>query len=408
MELPRSNRRRAAVLGALLAVYATSPGQTFVLSGFTDVLGAAPDSAKAGLGLSAQQLSGSYLVGTLMSAACLTRAGQVADRIGPRRMIALAGLGLALAGVLFSNVLGLVTLTGAFFLLRFTGQGVLSLASSHALALRFDARLGSVEGLRGATLSLAVATAPLIAVAMITQAGWRQAAWMLPLGAGALAVFAAYGLLDPDPAPEQDGQDEASGASVPAPKGHTLAEARRTSAFWTLVGCATFHAALITSIHFHLQGILRPRGMDEVAAAATFVPYAAAGATFTLVGGLLVDRFAAGPVLGFSMLLVGSGGLGLGLILEPWAAHLGMALLGAGSGLGVTVYAPTLARFFGRAHHGAIRGASGMLAVAGSAIGPFVLSGVAAASAQDFGPALLLTSAVAFPFAWAAFRLHRP
>lgn len=391
-------------------MYATSPGQTFVLSGFTDALGASPDSAKAGLDLSAQQLSGSYLVGTLLSAACLTHAGKAADRIGPRRMIALAGLGLALAGVLFSNVRGIVTLTGAFFLLRFTGQGILSLASSHALALRFDARLGSVEGLRGATLSLAVATAPLIAVATIAQGGWRQAAWILPVCAGALAVFAAYGLLDPDPtpAPDEGAQEKAPGARLRAPKGHSLAEARRTPAFWTLVGCATFNAAFITAVHFHLQAILRPRGMDEVAAAATFVPYAVSGAALTLAGGALVDRYAAGPVLGCGMLLVGSGGLAAGLTSEPWAAHLGMALLGAGSGLGTAVYAPTLARFFGRAHHGAIRGASGTLAVAGSAAGPFVLSGLAAVPSQDFGSALLFTSAVAFPFAWAAFRLRAP
>lgn len=389
------------MLGVLVATYATSPGQTYVVSCFNDSLRAASDAVDPGLGLAGTRLSAAYLVGTLLSAATLTHAGRLADRIGPRRMIALSGLGLAGAGLAFSSAGGVASLVLAFFLLRFFGQGVMSLASSHALALRFDARLGSVEGLRGATVSLAVATAPLVAVAAIERAGWRSAAWMLALGAGALAVFAALGLLDRDP----DVARPEGGPARPE-AGHTLAEARRTRAFWTLLGCTSFGAAYITAIHFHLQPLLGAKGLDRTAVAATFVPYALAALAGTLFGGVLVDRLRPAPLLGIAMVLLGAGGAALGAVEAPWIGHAGMAVVGAAHGLGGAVYTPTLARYFGRAHHGAIRGAAGTAGVAGSAAGPYALS--ATATGVGFGPALAIMSALALPAAWFAFTLLRP
>ena len=91
------------------------------------------------------------------------------------RMMMVASVGLALAGVALSSVTGIVTLTLAFFLLRVFGQGALALSSSHALALRYDANLGAVEGLRGATISAAIAVAPQVSIALIATRGWRSA-----------------------------------------------------------------------------------------------------------------------------------------------------------------------------------------------------------------------------------------
>lgn len=400
---PASTRPVAAVVGALMAMYATSPGQTYVVSSFNESLRSAE-----GLGLAATELSGSYLVGTLLSAACLTQAGKLADRIGPRRMIALAGVGLAAAGALFSSVSGLVTLTIAFFGLRFFGQGTMSLASSHALALRFEARLGSVEGLRGAVVSLAIATAPIVAVWTIGTAGWRSAAWMLTLGAGAVAVFAALVVMDPDPPAEDPPASSADGESPERPPGSfTLAEARGSAAFWILLGCTAFTAGLITAVHFHLQPLLREIGLDEQEAARTFVPFAAFGLASTLVGGVLVDRFPAPPILAASMAFIGLGGAAMGVLETSWAGHAGMGIIGLGHGLAGAVGAPTLARYFGRAHHGAIRGAAGTAAVAGSAAGPYALSAVAG-PAGGFGPGVVLVSALAIPAVAAAVALRRP
>ena len=88
-----------AVAGCLLAMFITAPGQTFVVSTFNGAL-------SADLGLSADRLGLAYLIGTLCSAACLTAVGGAADRIGPRRMIGLASVGLVFAGLGFGAARG--------------------------------------------------------------------------------------------------------------------------------------------------------------------------------------------------------------------------------------------------------------------------------------------------------------
>ena len=91
-----TTRRSVAVFGAFAAMFATSPGQTFVISNYNEPVGES-------LGMEASTLAGAYLVGTLLSAASLTHAGRVADRIGPRHMVGLSSIGLAVAGFAFSR-----------------------------------------------------------------------------------------------------------------------------------------------------------------------------------------------------------------------------------------------------------------------------------------------------------------
>ncbi|MEM1448095.1 MAG: MFS transporter [Planctomycetota bacterium] len=393
----RSRSRNVAVVaGCLVAMFVTAPGQTFVVSTFNDALTTALD-------VSPTRLAGAYLVGTLLSAACLPWIGRVADRIGPRRMMMAASVGLALAGVALSAVQGIVALTLAFFLLRVFGQGALSLSSSHALALRYDANLGAVEGLRGATISAAIAVVPQVSIALIAARGWRGAAVVLAVSAGAVGLLAALFLVDRDPprrAPtERDrGGDDGS---------FTLAEARATASLWILFVALATVAAVLTAVHFHLQPILATAGMNEAEAARTFASFAAAGLAATLVGGLLADRMRPSVLLTVAMTLLAVGTVLLGLADSALDAHVGMALHGVAHGIATATMAPTIARYFGRAHHGAIRGLSGSVGVAGSAAGPWALSALADV-VGGFGRALLLLGlATVLVAAWCAF-LRRP
>lgn len=378
---------------------ATSPGQTFVISNFTEAIGESLD-------LDASALAGAYLIGTLSSAASLTHAGRLADRIGPRHMIGVASVGLIVAGFALSKAAGFVSLAVAFYLLRFFGQGVLSMATSHALALRFDAKLGSVEGLKGAVFSGAIATAPQIAIALIATHGWREAAWMMPTGAAVVALIAAYVLLDPDPkAPPASHPKESTGDS--AEVSFTLPEARRTRAFWILVFSSVLTGAGLTAVHFLLQPLLGEAGMAEGVAAATFISFASAGFLATLIGGVLVDRIQPARILATGLFFLLLGMAGTALAPTPVLAHAGMAALGIGHGFVGAVAGTTLARFFGKAHHGAIRGASSTAVVAGAAVGPYLAS-LLAGAVGDYSTAVAVIALACMPMPILAWTLRRP
>jgi len=84
-----------------------------------------------------------------------------------------------------------------------------------------------------------------------------------------------------------------------------------------------------------------------------------------------------------------------------------MLLFGLAQALSMGVGAPTIARYFGRAHHGAIRAAATVLGVAGTGLGPVAL-GLSLDLTGDFSAGLLAFVAVCAPLALFGTALRRP
>ena len=118
-------------------------------------------------------------MGTLLSAACLTRAGRWFDVYGERPLIALSSVGLAI--VLFyiscldviaslftdGSALPWMLILVGYFGFRFLGQGVLTSASRNILLIWFLTWRGLVSGIRGVFVSFGFALAPLGLAALI-------------------------------------------------------------------------------------------------------------------------------------------------------------------------------------------------------------------------------------------------
>lgn len=355
-----------------VAAIATAPGQTLVLSMFHAPL-------REATGLGATGLSGAYLVATLSSALTMTWVGRLSDRIGPRGVVAGAAFGLGLVCTLIGNVGGLFTLTLAFFGLRFFGQGALMLGSAHLLALWFERRLGTAEGIRGAVLAIGFAAMPPLVLALIAWLGWAAAyaslgvaVWVAVLP---LALFVIrdrpelLGLqLDGDPPVDDQPPAEPSAS-------YTLDESVRMAPFWSVVGLLVATVLVVTAVIFHLQPLIEAAGMaPEIAGYALTISAFGTGMS-TLAGGWLADRADLRRLL-----LLGGVGCGVGTALlsaitTPGSALAVMGLLGVGQGLVMTVGVTAIARWFGRRHHGSIRGFSSSLMIAGTSAGPLLLSG---------------------------------
>ena len=89
----------------------TSPGQTYGISSFNS-------SFRESLSLSDTQLTGAYMLGTLIAALPMTYIGALFDRYGGKRTLAVVVFVFGLACFATSRVTGVVTLFGCFLLLR--------------------------------------------------------------------------------------------------------------------------------------------------------------------------------------------------------------------------------------------------------------------------------------------------
>ena len=149
---------------------ATSPGQTYGVSVFNP-------HWRMSLSLSHSELSGAYMLGTLLASLPMTLVGAAMDRYGPRKTLAVvvALFGLVCAGV--SQVNGLFTLFAAFLFLRMLGQGAMGLLAVNTLAMWFNRRLGFAGGISSLGFTVAMAAVPSSsgsAAAMTGQAPVRR------------------------------------------------------------------------------------------------------------------------------------------------------------------------------------------------------------------------------------------
>ena len=374
-----------------IGVWFSIPGQTIGVSVFTDPV-------KDALGLSRNQFSNAYMVGTIMSSLIIGRAGRWFDRYGARWVAlgAALGISLTLLTASFSPALaqklgllvnissvytGFVVITLLFFMLRFFGQGVLTMASRNMIMMWWDKYRGRANMVTSISLSFGFSSAPIWLSALIDDFGW-SGAWQVM--AIALAVFAIFILQFYRVRPEdhgllpdgiRKGQEILGASDQPrAKKQFTLAEARKTRAFWVFTFLLAFNSFFITGLTFHVVSIFESTGLSKEEAVRIFLPGSFVSVTVSTVFNYLSDRSKL-KIFAYIMMFGGLlACLGMFFLNEAWGRVLLIGGMGSMGGFFGVLNSVTWPRFFGRQHLGAITGRVMSILIFGSAIAPSVFS----------------------------------
>jgi OFA family oxalate/formate antiporter-like MFS transporter len=408
---------------AVLMAAATMPGQTVLMALFNA-------SIRESLGLSIEQISGAYTVGTIIASLPLPLVGRIADRLGLRRTVAGVVLGFIVSLLLLREATGIVALGACFFLVRFLGQGSLGMLAGHTIAMWFERRLGTAHSvLAVGGFAAASAIAPFPTAKMIESLGWQTTLLVWAVIVGVLTVPALLFVfrnrpedigqhLDGDPVEHETHDVLHGGAPPPGDPGFTVRQAVATRAFW-IVSINMLMSGLVgTALLFHMQTMLQQAGLEgtekQVAIAIQPWPIAFGGAM--LVVGWLVDRFHPAKILpvalvfqaGAILLCFGAvrGMVGASMIVPLMA--VGMGVYGVSQATIAGVANPTIARYFGRTHHGAIRGFITTAIVMGTGGGPWLFAFGYSAAGRDFGPVMLVFACLALPLGIAAAMLRKP
>jgi len=379
----------AGVVGVLMSI----PGQTMGVSVFTDYLLEA-------LHLSRIELSVAYMIGTVMSALFITRAGRLYDRHGARPIAVVVAIMLGVSllylskvdtvSAFFDNLLHLqkstlvtmILITLGFFLIRFFGQGVLTMISRNMVMKWFDKRRGLVNAILGVSISFGFAYSPRLLNDMIEQFTWRGAWQILALVSAVFFIIFAfvffrdnphmYGLI-PDGKKIVRKRADVKGDSTGVDQ--TLKEARRTYNFWMFNLGMAMYALYITAITFHIVSVFGVNGFSREVAVAIFLPTALVAVGFHFGGSWLSDYirlkyllwlFLAGMCLSMFALTR--------LDIDPVYKWLIIIGNGIAQGMFGVMSAVAWPRFFGLRHLGEISGYAMGWTVTGSAVGPSLFS----------------------------------
>lgn len=357
------------LLAGTLGTVLTSPGQTYVISVFTEHF-------IRDLGISRSMASILFMVGTLGGSLALPWIGRQIDRYGTRPMVGIIALLFGLACIYMGLVQNAVMLGLGFISVRMLGQGGLGLVSQNVINQWWVRRRGTVMGLSGVLVSLlGLGGFPTLVHWLISLYGWRFT-YML-LGLVLICVMTPLGFLLFRPQPElyglrPDGGWPGRKSREPetAEEHWTLEEASRTLAFWVLgLGLAAL-AMSFTGLFFHMAGIFADNGLSADVAASVFLPIALTSAVANLGSGVLVDRIPARLLLAATSIC-----MAVSLWLAPSLTRVELALVygvlvGATMGLMRTTETVLWAAYFGRRHLGSITGVAFTILVCGSSLGP--------------------------------------
>jgi magnesium-transporting ATPase (P-type) len=268
-----------------------------------------------------------------------------------------------------------------FFLLRFAGQGVLTMASRNVIMIWFDKHRGKVNSFSSVALSFGFSVSPLWLDQLIEGYSW-QGAWQI-LAVGllfiSLVIFQFYKIKPEDHGLVPDGKRTAKElnrdiSSELEHRQYTLEEAKKTRAFWMYALILAFNSFFITGLTFHVVSIFESQGFPKEEAIAIFLPCSVVSVSVSTLFNFLSDYVR----LKLYLYLMITGGVlaSLGLLLLSTTFGIPFLIGGIGTlgGFFAVLNAIAWPRFYGRTHLGAITGRVLSFLILASALAPSIFS----------------------------------
>ena len=342
--------------------------------------------------------------------------GFLVDRVGPRRLMVIGVIIVALGFFLLSRTQALWTFYGSIVVIAIGMSAAAGPVSMVAVTYWFRRRRGRAL----AFLAMGTGSSGIMVVVLawlISAFDWRNALVIIAVVQLAVCIPLALSIRDrpediglqPDgDTPDAGDEGVAVAPGIAEPEGLTVRQALRSSAFWRMamalsLGNLGTMAIIVHQIPFFTGSV----GLSEGAAAASVT-----GMTLVSVGG----RFGFGYVSDFidkRFVMAGAYALlALAVLLfaaihQPWQIFLVLPLFGLGWG-GIIPVRPALqAEIFGLRAFGAIQGLVLTIATLGGLIGP-VFAGWMYDQTESYRLAFVILAAAAFLAAPMLVTLRRP
>jgi MFS family permease len=308
-------------------------------SGLRAVFGVYVKPMEAEFGWSRAALSEVAAISLLLLGTVSPLAGRLADRWGPRRVIALSIVLLGVGTISSAFVRQLWHVYVTVGILMALGSGGAGIATGSTLITRwFEARRGLAIGLAGGAISIGQLGIIPLAAALTLGHGWRISYLALGLGLLALVLPVAAGLIRNDP--EERGlqpygatgplRTSAEVSALQRAGRVSLTDAARFPQLWLLM--ATQFVCGYTSIGMiltHFMPHALEHGFTEIQASMALGVMGAMNVAGTIASGWICDRFGrCGPLATF-YLVRGVSLLFLPYVwnvpsLQVWAAIFGL------------------------------------------------------------------------------------
>ena len=341
---------------------------------FGPVLGVFFTSIEEELGWSRATIALAFTIGSATGSVIHALIGRLLDRYGARMVVVAAGIIIALAMVGLSWMQEPWHFWMAFGAGRGSALAGIQAGTGVALANWFLRKRGRTIAIRSIGQRAGQSIMPMVIFAIMAVAGWRAAFLSLAGVTAVLIILPSFiyirrrpedmGMTLENMTPEElaalnNGGGDRRGLARLSRQvrdvSFTLAEAKRTRAFWLLLFFVIVERFALGSINLHMVANFEDKDIARGLAVSTLSIFAATSAVTGLPWGLVFERLSVrfGAMLMSALLAVSMLVL---LVADNYPlAVLFAVLFGLATGAGSIVEGLLWADYFGRRHLGAIR-----------------------------------------------------
>lgn len=322
--------------------------------------------------------------------------GYLADRLGPRPIVAASAVCFGTGLFFMSRVSSLWQFYVAYGIIVAAGMSSVVVPCLTVISQWFVRRRGMMVGIVSSAIGLGMMLSPVITANLISSYGWRTAYLSLAITAAAILIIAASLLRQrgtATPLPASELIEENTKKDTVIGSGISYRRAIRTRQFW-MIGISLFCFGYCTqTISVHMVPFLTDNGIAQVVAAGVIGLIGIVNIAGRLISGSISDKFGSHRTLlvAFLMMILSFGWLLVAGSL--WMYYLFAVVYALAFGALATLQSPVEAEFFGIKALGAIFGSIHFILTWGS-IGS-VISGYIYDTTESYRLAFIICVTVA-------------
>ncbi|TBW30428.1 MFS transporter [Gramella sp. KN1008] len=365
-----------------MLTFLSSFGQTFLISIYV------PEILKT-FSISNGLFGSIYAVATVTASVIMLSVGHMVDHKPVKRVTALTLAGLAVSSLLLgmshlSIAILIIALTG----LRLTGQGLMSHISLTVMSRHYDLDRGKALSIASLGYAVGEAVFPLFISTLILWYDYEIAA--MASAAFLFLYLLRFYFMDLE-------YFDKDLALVKKPSALSLLkdykDLLKKKVFFILMPVSFALSFTITAVFFYQYVVVEDKGWSVSLYAGFFTAYAITRVVFSILGGVLVDKYSGKKMFRLYLIPFALGLIPFAVSDSIFGALTFLILAGISVGMAGTVKSAVLAEVFGVEKLGTIRSVFTMFMVMSTALGPLIF-GTLMDMGIEFQTILLFTAAV--------------
>ena len=349
------------ILFGFIFTFFSSFGQSFFLGLFNN-------SIRDALSITQGQFGSIYASATLLSSFLLIWVGKKIDDIDIFKFAFFVTLLLSFSCFLFSKISSIIFLFIAIFLMRFSGQGMMSHTATTTISRYFTKSRGKALSTSWFGLSTAEFILPVLIVYILTITSWQNIWFFISILVLIILPTTSFVLiknLNFDSREELEEHEQKEKDIFQWKRIEVLKDYR----FYII--CLNMLAMpwIATGVFVYQSFITESKDWGTFVIAQSFMVYSILSVLTLLISGFLIDKFTSRKLLIFMNIPLLLSTLVLIFFNTPMTSFIFLGLIGISNGLANVLGSSTWAEIYGVKHIGSIKALSTALMVFSTAFG---------------------------------------